>query len=97
MVRLGLFITFILVFGITTSADAQECGPSCPVCSGSGDNTGALLTQGTFFVSGLYIPEGEDETGVLSVTGKFGERFAKITSRSRNTNRCTQEESCVIR
>jgi hypothetical protein len=56
-----------MIIGSTVIADAQECGPSCPVCSGSGDNFGALLASKSLLASGLYIPDGEDETGVLNL------------------------------
>jgi hypothetical protein len=57
----------IIIMSHTVIADAQECGPSCPVCSGSGDNLGALLASKSLLANGLYIPEGEDETGVLNL------------------------------
>ena len=58
---------FMLFLGclITSISAAQECGPSCPVCSGS--QGGALLAPGTLLMSGIYIPGGEDETGVVNL------------------------------
>jgi len=44
---------------------AQECGPSCPVCSGVGNNDGALLTQRSVMISGLSIPTADEERTVL--------------------------------
>ncbi len=63
------FLVFIatLSLGLVNSASAQECGPGCPVCSGSGSSTAALLPSGTLISSGMFIPEGEDETGVLNL------------------------------
>ncbi|MFQ6092057.1 MAG: hypothetical protein ACE5OR_05150 [bacterium] len=58
---------FIAILGLMNFAGAQECGPSCPVCSGSGENSGALLAPKTLLVTGLYIPTGEDETGVMNL------------------------------
>ena len=63
-----VFVSLIIVLsGFVNVARAQECGPSCPVCSGSGDNTGALLAPRTLLATGMYIPKGEDETGVLNL------------------------------
>jgi len=50
-------------------ASAQECGPACPVCSGTGSSTGALLSTGTMISNFLYIPNGEEETGVFNFRG----------------------------
>ncbi len=62
MKKLIVLITVIL--SINNVVSAQECGPSCPICSGSTD--GSLLATGTFLFSGISIPGGEEETGVLS-------------------------------
>ena len=62
-----VILIIIIIISYTVIADAQECGPSCPVCSGSGDNLGALLASKSLLVNGLYIPAGEDETGVLNL------------------------------
>lgn len=51
------------------NAIAQECGPFCPVCSGSGSSTGALVSSGTVISNLLYIPAGEEETGVINFRG----------------------------
>lgn len=48
---------------------AQQCGPGCPVCSGTGSSTGALLSTGTVIPNFLYIPNGNEETGVLHFRG----------------------------
>jgi hypothetical protein len=56
-----------LSLGFVNSVSAQECGPGCPVCSGSGSSTGALLPSGTLISTGMFIPEGEDETGVFNL------------------------------
>ncbi len=60
-------LILILSFGFSNNAFAQQCGPGCPVCSGSGQSTGALLPPGTLISTGMFIPEGEDETGVLNL------------------------------
>lgn len=60
-----LLITLLLFFGIQLYALAQGCGPNCPVCSGSAN--GNLTSAQTFSIGGLYIPSGEEETGVMTV------------------------------
>lgn len=60
------FIT-ILVVGLGINAQAQVCGPGCPVCSGSGSSTGAILPSGTMVSSAMAIPFGEDDTGILNI------------------------------
>jgi len=62
-----VILIIIIIISYTVIVGAQECGPSCPVCSGSGDNLGALLTSKSLLASGLYIPAGEEETGVLNL------------------------------
>ncbi len=60
------FIT-ILVAGLVINVQAQECGPGCPICSGSGSSTGAILPSGTLVSTAMAIPNGEDDTGVLNI------------------------------
>ncbi|MFC1572321.1 hypothetical protein ACFL6M_01860 [Candidatus Eisenbacteria bacterium] len=48
------------------AATAQECGPNCPVCSGVGEAAGGVQGRPTLVTSVLYIPEGEEETGVAN-------------------------------
>ncbi len=55
-------ILAMLIIGI---AEAQECGPSCPVCSGN--SSGALLASNSVIASGLAIPDAEEETAVFNV------------------------------
>jgi hypothetical protein len=63
-----LFVFLIIVgFGLGNNVFAQQCGPGCPVCSGSGQSTGALLPSGTLISTGMFIPGGEDEAGVLNL------------------------------
>lgn len=57
-------LMLILLFVGVTSA--QECGPSCPVCSGAGGNDGALLSQKSAMVSALSIPTADEEKTVLN-------------------------------
>jgi hypothetical protein len=66
-VRRFLVFSIVLSLGLINYASAQECGPGCPVCSGSGSSTGALLPSGTLISTGMFIPEGEDETGVFNL------------------------------
>lgn len=60
-------ILFILL--ITNISTAQECGPFCPVCSGTGSSTGALVSPGVFIPNLLYIPNGEEEQAVVNLRG----------------------------
>jgi len=60
------FIT-ILVVGLGINVQAQECGPGCPICSGSGSSTGALLAPGTMVSTAMAIPNGEDDTGIFNL------------------------------
>ncbi len=57
----------IMMLGFAVASPAQLCGPGCPVCSGSGRSTGALLPSGTLISTAMAIPEGEDETGVFNL------------------------------
>jgi len=56
-------VSLLAILVLTAPADAQECGPGCPACSGKA--TGDLLSPGTVLASGLFIPDGEEETAVL--------------------------------
>lgn len=60
---LVILLSVLLPAGITY---AQECGPSCPVCSGAGGNDGALLSPNSITVSGLSIPTADEERMVLN-------------------------------
>ena len=51
---------------MTGVAYAQECGPSCPVCSGAGNNDGALLPQKSLMVSGMIISAADEEKFVVN-------------------------------
>lgn len=66
MNRLFLIMS-ILLFGILSPGFSQECGPSCPVCSGTGESGSALLSPKSLLVSGIYIPTGDDENGVINM------------------------------
>jgi hypothetical protein len=59
-------VSLIILF-LILPVGAQECGPSCPVCSGTGSTTGALISQKHFVINSLFIPSGEEETGVVNV------------------------------
>ena len=60
------FVT-ILVVGLVINAQAQECGPGCPICSGSGSSTGAILPSGAMVLTAMAIPNGEDDTGIFNL------------------------------
>ena len=59
-------LSFVLILIFSGMAVAQECGPGCPVCSGAGANSGALLSQKALLVSGLSIPGADEERAVLN-------------------------------
>ena len=63
----NLIMVVVMLFGFAVLSPAQVCGPGCPVCSGSGQSTGALLSPGTFISTAMSIPGGEDETSVFNV------------------------------
>jgi len=62
-----VIVVIILLFGLAVISPAQVCGPGCPVCSGSGQSTGALLSPKSFVSTAMAIPNGEDETGVFNL------------------------------
>lgn len=62
-----IVLTSILILGLVINTQAQQCGPGCPICSGSGSSAGALLPSGTLISTIMSIPNGEDETGVLNL------------------------------
>ncbi len=64
MPRIHVSALLILLFAGMTFA--QECGPSCPVCSGAGGNDGALLAQRSVMISGLSIPTADEERTVFN-------------------------------
>jgi len=64
MIKIGTILVLLML--LTGVAVAQECGPSCPVCSGSGNNQGALLARNSVMITGLSIPTAEEERTVFS-------------------------------
>ena len=56
--------TVIFVIFAAMPLFSQECGPSCPVCSGN--SQGALLFRNSLLISGLYSPISDDENGVIN-------------------------------
>ncbi len=61
-----ILVSSLLVLLFAGMTFAQECGPSCPVCSGAGGNDGALLAQRSVMISGLSIPTADEERTVLN-------------------------------
>jgi hypothetical protein len=59
-------LILLLVLLITATTFAQECGPSCPVCSGAGSSDAAILSQKSVMISGLSIPTAEEERTVVN-------------------------------
>jgi len=62
-----LIMVIFLLFGFVVNSPAQVCGPGCPVCSGSGQSTGALISPGTLISTAIAIPGSEDETAVFNI------------------------------
>ena len=62
MKLLIICLALILISPVLTSA--QECGPSCPVCSGISE--GALIGGNSILVSALSVPTSEEERVVLN-------------------------------
>lgn len=60
-----ILVIATLFVGLFSQVFAQECGPSCPVCSGNSE--GALLSRNSLLISGLAIPTSEEEYGVVNV------------------------------
>jgi len=61
-----MILVLVLMFSVLVFAApalGQECGPGCPACSGKA--TGDLLAPAVVLGSGLFIPDGEEETTVL--------------------------------
>jgi len=63
----NLIMIMVFLFGAAVFSPAQVCGPGCPVCSGSGRSTGAILPPGTLISTAIAIPDGEDETAVFNI------------------------------
>ena len=55
----------LVALAIALPVSAQQCGPGCPACSGK--STGDLLPEKTVLATGLYIPDGEEETAVFNL------------------------------
>lgn len=63
MKKVIMIIIVIIISG--NILGAQECGPFCPVCSGSSD--GSLLAPGSFLFTSMYIPNGDEEKGLMNL------------------------------
>ena len=70
MKTISIIIIALMVLFMSGTAFAQGCGPSCPVCSGAGNNDGALLGQGSIMLSAITIPDAEEEQNVIN--SRFG-------------------------
>ena len=67
--KIVIIICLFVICCIMSNIQAQGCGPNCPVCSGSGSNTGALVAPKTVILNAIGIPKGDEETGVVNVRG----------------------------
>lgn len=58
-------VLMVLWFASPGDLFTQECGPSCPVCSGG--SIGKAMGRGNFLMTGIFIPGAEEETGVFKL------------------------------
>ena len=71
MIKPIIAIIISLLFSINISA--QECGPSCPICSGSTD--GSLLSIGSLLVNSTSVPGSDEENTVFNTRFGIAPRF----------------------
>jgi len=67
-------LTLALLTGTGPGTLAQECGPNCPICSGSVFSTETMLSTSTILTRALVYPEGE-ESFVAGLKYAFSPRF----------------------
>ena len=60
-----ILISIYAALALGGTAEAQQCGPGCPACSGKA--VGDLLPSETVLFSGMYIPRGEEERAVFNL------------------------------
>ncbi|MBT4482123.1 MAG: hypothetical protein HOC71_00425 [Candidatus Latescibacteria bacterium] len=66
-------IVIMISFLFINNISAQECGPSCPICSGSTD--GSLLSIGSLLVNSISIPGADEENAVFNTRFGIAPRF----------------------
>jgi hypothetical protein len=64
MIKKFIYIVLFMI-GFTNQIFAQTCGPNCPACSGSSD--GSLIPVKSLSLQGMYIPNGEEENGIVNL------------------------------
>ncbi|MBF0429822.1 MAG: hypothetical protein HQK83_00975 [Fibrobacteria bacterium] len=57
----------LMLFTTINTLYSQECGPSCPVCSGTGESGGTLLSPKSLLISGIAIPTSDEDKGVVNL------------------------------
>lgn len=80
---LSLIAVFCFLVMPIPAASAQDCGPNCPICSGSGFDTEAMLSNKTVFTNALLFPDAEETliTGVkFSVSSKVDLGFSYLST-----------------
>ncbi len=61
------FLIIAAVVGlISEQVIAMNCA-ACPACPGSGHSSGSLLTPGTLSLNNLFIPNSDEETGIINL------------------------------
>ena len=78
------FFVISIVFVLSVNSLAAQCGPGCPVCSGTGHSTGALLPSRTLVSSAIAIPTGEDERGTYSEDIFGVKKYIELSEEAKN-------------
>ena len=71
---LPALIALMVILPVGSVVSAQACGPICPICTGSGSNTEAMLSSRTIFAGVLFFQEAE-ETFVTNLKLALSSRF----------------------
>ncbi|MFC1540276.1 hypothetical protein ACFL41_02150, partial [Gemmatimonadota bacterium] len=67
-------LIILLALPSAPGVQAQECGPNCPICSGSVFSTETMLSTSTILTRALVFPDGE-ESFVAGVKYAFSPRL----------------------
>ncbi len=61
------FLALLALHAMNVPFAQAQCGPGCPACSGGANES--MLDPSTIKGSIMYIPEGEEETAILNISG----------------------------
>ncbi len=73
----------LLSMAPVSAVRAQECGPNCPICSGSVFNTETMLSTSTILTRVLVFPDGEEKvvSGIkMALTSKLDFGVSYLTT-----------------